>query len=433
MFQRFNDNNIESKLIKSLISTVYIPSVQIWKPGKSVVKGYTYITKDYIVKCIKSSDQSTPTSALDSNYFDMVKPYVFGQFYPGLTTNFVSNVSYYDSLTHFYLGRYLRMVRDLYGMDLMPYYNCWCGEFSDNIRIGNLVSDSNSSWYIGEFTETFDKKDDGMRLLLVPIKPNQKYTIYMNCSNRIKLSHLYYSNNKILGSVANRFSQIEYCSFNQPYVYQSPNVDSTEIKYEEYLTLAIQLPESAATHVLVLEGDYSKNKLCSYSSGNTRVVNKIQRVDKFYDDEYLVDANGIVQEIKGDGDGDGLIGTARHLYASQSVDDYCKVVSSLTRTVSNASYAFNSRLLEYLLWNVVSPQDTISKNVQRTQEYVGSYEHLKQNGSQYSGGIKGVWDDNLRLYLYKLVTENKKDFKSVDISGYVDKDVESIITRGQNV
>ena len=144
MFQKYNANNIETKFIKELLRTTYIPIVPIWNQGKEIIAGLTYITPNYVVKCNKSSkgyeiDENgqikyIPNSINDTYideengkekpYFEIIEPYIRGKFYKGITTNFTSNSSLYDSKTHYYLGEYLRMIRDLDGVNLMPYYNC---------------------------------------------------------------------------------------------------------------------------------------------------------------------------------------------------------------------------------------------------------------------------------------------------------------------
>ena len=51
MFQKYYSDNLISKFIKCLLWDTYIPTVDIWRPGKSIIKGFTYITYDrYIVK-----------------------------------------------------------------------------------------------------------------------------------------------------------------------------------------------------------------------------------------------------------------------------------------------------------------------------------------------------------------------------------------------
>ena len=128
MFQKYNDDNIISKFIKELLRTTEVPTIQVWKPGKPLIQGFMYVTKEYIVEALQdfmpTKDDLGPQSASDSSYFKIIKPYVEGMHYNGITSNYISNTPSYDAETHEYLGNYLRMYRDLHGIDLMPYYNC---------------------------------------------------------------------------------------------------------------------------------------------------------------------------------------------------------------------------------------------------------------------------------------------------------------------
>jgi len=45
----------------------------------------------------------------------------------------ISKSSYYDSDTHYRLGRYLRYIRDVYNINLMPFYNCYNYKSVNNI------------------------------------------------------------------------------------------------------------------------------------------------------------------------------------------------------------------------------------------------------------------------------------------------------------
>lgn len=90
--------------------------------------GFRYITKEYIVEAkvdyTPSVVEPGPQTPTDTRYFKIIKPYVEGMHYNGITTNYTSNSSTYDSETHEYFGNYLRWYRDLHDIDLMPYYNC---------------------------------------------------------------------------------------------------------------------------------------------------------------------------------------------------------------------------------------------------------------------------------------------------------------------
>jgi hypothetical protein len=47
--------------------------------------------------------------------------------------------------------------------------------------------------------------------------------------------------------------------------------------------------------------------------------------------------------------------------------------------------------------------------------------------------VDGVWDEDLRRYLFELTKKSKYLSRKIDLTGYVDKDTEMIITRGQRV
>lgn len=47
----------------------------------------------------------------------------------------------YDSYTHYYLGEYLRFLRDYNQLDLMSLYNCFGNERVDNLRVPDRTSD----------------------------------------------------------------------------------------------------------------------------------------------------------------------------------------------------------------------------------------------------------------------------------------------------
>ncbi len=413
MFQKFNDNNIESKFIKSILRNTYIPSLQVWKPGKPIIAGFTYVTKDFLVTAIKDWDSSMgtgPESSTDINYFKVIEPYVEGNFYKGVTSNYTSNVSGYDSETHKYLGNYLRMVRDLYGIDLLPYYNCWNNSYTDLIRLKR----TNNTISLMSYTET---QNDGYKVLMVPIKFNTSYTIYINSDTPILIGSTYIDdNNRLLNLDTPKLyntQKINSLSYQSPYLYSgvkavgsvSPNYDkdknpraSTNYYLEEYLTLLIQISENNNSSILVLEGDFTGNKLY--------MDNKLTQV---------------------------FFGKNTEL----TEEDYNKQFtspSSLTRNISTTTYAFNDRLIEYLLLNVIDKNETISKNIERVQNYIGSYKSLQVFGNKYSitTSDTGIWDNEMRTYIYNLVTQVYKYPLSVDINGFVDKDTEKIILRGKS-
>lgn len=432
MFQRFNDDNMLTKFIKNLLFTTYIPTVQIWKVGKPVIKDFIYVTKNYIVKAIanwplNTSSQTTydgPTSEIDDRYFKILSHYVRGDFYRGITSNYESTTSNYDSETHYYLGQYLRMIRDLDGIDLMQYYNCWDGSYSDKIRFNLIRNDNNQNTI--EIIQN-NKKVDGLKTLLVPIKFNTKYTIYINSNIPFTICPVYYDGINIIRNrdISNPlfYKKISRCAFNSPYLYEgidttknnlNTNTNNNTVLFEEYLTLLIQLPENNMSSVVVLEGDYTNIDLINIVKGH--YDNNIFRYDE-------ISVNKLT-EVR--------IGEDLNRLSDTEFENLFRSVPSLTRQIDGQNYAFSDRLIEYLLLNVITKDDEITQNVERIQAYNSSIKSNQLNGRMFymQGKVNGVWDRSLRKYNYDLATTFKQPL-SFDINGYVDKDTEELILRGK--
>lgn len=91
---------------------------------------------------------------------------------------------------------------------------------------------------------------------------------------------------------------------------------------------------------------------------------------------------------------------------------------SLLQFNDKVSYPYSNRLIEYLLINTIDSEDTIGQNVERVQ----SYFNLNYSAST----IKGAWSYYLRRRLYSLYMSND-NCKHLDISGYVDSDIENYL------
>jgi hypothetical protein len=158
MYTKFYDNTIVTKFVKELVARTNVPFISTWKPGDFAIRGMFYITSDSIWKCLHTgwpksvndfcdlthetrvaerdgngniiitSNNIDKSKTMSVRFFERVSPYVFGQEYFNITGNYKSDLLGYDATTHFYLGQYLRMMRDIYDLDLMPFYNCYSGE-----------------------------------------------------------------------------------------------------------------------------------------------------------------------------------------------------------------------------------------------------------------------------------------------------------------
>ena len=215
----FNKVSNESYFIKNLLYSTYLPLLRTVRENDYIIKGRMYIYKCNIIKCTSSGyipiknanynmdeypkqllrksddekviegqvyynringnlspiigikgDTRCPRALgwLEENIadFDILGEYHFGEMNGKFCSNFLSSSEGYDYKTHEKLGHYLRSLRDMYELNLMPLYNCFSNQPLRNIHIGdNKVEVTNKEYY----TKVFK----------VPIRFNTDYTICM--------------------------------------------------------------------------------------------------------------------------------------------------------------------------------------------------------------------------------------------------------------
>ena len=425
MLQEFFKTSIYCKAIKYMLSQTPLPMYRTITADEWIIQGCVYIYKDKILRCTKSgrfrgihsmdfvddhlyvSEHITVSNdpdyiqrrvgpyefeydyltVTDDNIRQFYRPFAeyvliddfkFGRFVPGLTSYYNSNVNYYDSDTHKYLGEYLRCLRDIQGIDLMSLYNCFNHTFVDNVHI---TSDSVN--YLTEIVPT------GNKVTLVPIKFNKDYTIAINCPFKVKLKSVFYKdylmrdsgNERLLCEKLNE----SYVTFNNitykyPVKYKLDVDDKDLIKYENYLYLAIEFPDSINSSITVLEGDYTNNSK-EYIS-DLEAMNSIPDVN-------------LSTIFKSDV---GLL----------SYDD-------------NKHHPFSDKLMSYLVGSTIDSRDLINENISYIQEKVN-----------YHPKYKGHWDNKLRYILYRgfMSLGDNVDVSKVDVLGFVDKDMEKVVNKG---
>lgn len=287
MLQQFYKDTLQSNFIKYLLANTYIPTIPFTANIMHVTKGNTYIHDGYFVTAKKSDavaaiiedlNKAKEKGSIDYlNKYDEIfikhEPYVFGRQYLGTTTNYVSNVKGYDPTTHYYLGDFLRAYRAYYNIDLMPYYNCFSNEYVDYLSLTKkdgvvkLVESNNSKY----------------KVLSVPIKFCQKYTIAIQCNSEVSILPVFIGKKGLLKEKTEELHQLAHhgryyprIQFNSPIVYESPHINSVQDliqsslqTYDKYLRLLIQVPANLTSSIVVIEGDFKNTKNYSERLINT--------------------------------------------------------------------------------------------------------------------------------------------------------------------
>lgn len=393
MPQSFFTNTIESRFIQNMLFNTPLPLMDTVSVGDFVIEGCFYIFDRYVIKCTRSGEicnDRPPLYCSEDVYvsdklvvgtgkryanFIRVAPYIFGEHYDKITERFIPKHCYYDSDTHYFLGKYLRCVRDIYGIDLMPFYNCY---------VPSSPKDMHLSMSEGVVVGT----NNAYKLVGVPIKFNKTYSICIDCSASILMSPVFLgdaglikdaSGNDMSSDIGVGVMQINQSSFTKPILYRVDTEDKQLMDIERYLTLLIQLPSNNTSSVLVAESDISGVR-CEriFNAGE---LNRITAAEQ------------------------------NKLMLSEL---------SLARFNDNTSYAFSDRLIEYLLLNVITGEDEFTEDIVKVQSWTG----LKSDNSK----VLGIWRDSTRYDLYHSYMTSPSTTK-IDINGYVDSDMENYIIR----
>lgn len=377
--QEFFTNTIESKFIKNLLWKTPLPIYSTVIDGSYILKNNIYVYKNHIIKCVNSGLLG------DDGIYQILTSYDFGQYYLLFSDRYMSNCSYYDSETHKRLGKYLRCYRDIYGIDMMPFYNCVTNEFTTNIK---LYDDHISS-----------RQNNDFKVFKIPIKLNQKYTIAIDCPSKLIISSAFLRDNNLITHIGMTnqvdLTDIAITSYNvcksyinsrytSPIVYEFNTTDSDENinrlfeTYKDYLYLLIQVPLSNTSSVTVLEGDYT--------NVSTPKIFDIDSIDELSDAELN---NLLISKL------------------------------SLLQFNDNIIHPYVPRLIEFLLGCVITEMDDITDNFKYIRDtYI----------SLYTANTKEayLWDNKVRARIFNYIMKNKQ-IKHLDLTGLFDKDTEKLI------
>ena len=396
----FNDKNIITGYIKQLLYEFNLPTCKIFNSEEECNE---YFKKDpqpleinksnSVVVIIKNwKENNDYFIAVDINTLEKreMYRYRYNHSYLNLTKNMKIENLIYDSHVHKYLGEYLRFIRDYMGINLMSLYNCYSNEFE-------IIND--------------------YKYYIIPVKYKTDYTLFYKNKSKNPLSYIYTTNKENLNDQFN--SNKSNTKLNKKeknlILLTSPVWDSNkEFFKEKDLNLVIKIPLTDEFPILVLEGNYNNYEnhidLFNIQSSNLRANNNIKiNFEKNKDNNY------------------------KYLYEKEysnifnnNIQAYNFQLVNMIEKDNYYSYPIADRLIEYLIGNVITNKDKISKNI-IDAKYKLDYRYLTHNKLD---AVKKSSSFNImdRFKMLDTLNINKKlKINKEDLLGYVDKDIESIL------
>ena len=313
MRQRYFTSTAQTRLIKNILANTPIPIYDTVRPGDYIVKNCKYIYNISLIRCIKSGTLEGTGEFVTLDY----------TFYWGVdklnhTERLKDATGFYDSKVHEWLGRYLRAYRDMVGVNLMPFYNCFSGVYTSRFKLTptTFVNSYDESNIVGtkitvyEADQSYDTYSQGSesfnntyveqspyKILQIPVKLNRTYTIAVDCDSTVRVAPAFISHGHLtkvkIGTSEMSLTDIVInnddeqgisspislektnTTFLKPFTITINNKNQGVIggistkenvgityeqllqRYEKYLYLLIQLPNNNESSVVVLEGDYT--------------------------------------------------------------------------------------------------------------------------------------------------------------------------------
>ncbi len=474
---KFNNTHIFTGYLKQLLSSINLPTCRIYtqefakyfkthgKEDPRVIESFDTInytggssTKQYKqrlttrVNYLKANelynyfwpDIQTQQELTNNNAYwtrTTSTVYTSDKSIPGLTKVLNSPGSTYDTLTHEYLGEYLRFMRDYYNINLMSLYNCFNNKIYNNIyykhhiKLANPAFDASkgigkdNAKYIDSYS-IFDSQDSRYRIYAFPVKLFSNYTIAIDCDHGIEMFCGLYTTTlettrKGTNLITKTYRKLNKTLFNQPFLYDALNVkywnfatdtalvdvEKSAIKYprlvtdtditrwdivnrEQDLKLFIKVPTSCRSSITVLEGDFRGFNDVKYippgvyNPDGTVFDEKIDKDIKQYsktNTTWEYEQNHSVINF----------GDAEDKEAGLDSNEYqFTPIGKLQLLAFNTgeSYPFANRLVEYLCNSTITPVDAIADNIKRVQKVMAQNHHYFK--------IDGLWEDKMQKIIY---------------------------------
>jgi hypothetical protein len=369
--------------------------------------------------------------------------YTYGQKLLNYTKNLQIQNTVYDSYTHEYLGDYLRFHRDFANLNLMPLYNCFSNRACPHLNL---------SFEVGNGYEVKFKTDQSFETALykyymVPVKFFKDYTIAIDSEASIEVCCCIYDEYHNKDTDFAKIPKLTYqcfgdMQFKKPVLYTKiqnltgllvdPTNDMNDLcQQEDNLKLILKIPVNNNSSIVILEGDYTQYNDLAYQ-GTVADYAELISEQEWQD---LLEAkqddtiSTILGKLRQKTSGSAVSKQTNRTIINYQTLDACEFLADklitplqLLRTNTGESYPFADRLVEYLVGNVITVNETILDNVVRAKTVIGS---------NCPADIKiitaedGIWEPILQCLAYDYINKNQNlhDINH-DILGFIDKDVE---------
>lgn len=400
MFQKFYTDTLGGRFIKSLLAQTPIPLFECVTDGDHLVQGRYYVYKRFIIKCASSgiltvfkSDLLIPGDTLyPSVYLVPGTGYIGATFYVKSYVDsetdkthavFKSSTNYYDSETHYHLGRYLRYLYSTQGINLFPYYNVYNSKYFSDIELYSVR---------GKEVGISRVSSQRYKVVAVPIRFGHTYTVALDCPTQVLMRACIHDNSGFIEESAlptdsNKTFPIQETledsgrvfsrmRFDSPVTYRIETNSPSAMMLQHNLYLIIQLPLNNDSSIVVLE---------NYSNKTGVRCNK------------------------------------------EHVREFTHSDLSLLKMNTRVSYAFSDRLIEYLLGNVIASSDFIAQNISKVQTAISQAFPDYKMSFLRGKHRKGVWDKDISRFVLSTLEKYKDELVIYDQDGNINKDIESLI------
>lgn len=318
----------------------------------------------------------------------------------GLTKTLHSPGITYDTVTHEYLGDYLRFLRDYHNVNLMSLYNCFSNKIYNNI---------NYRFYPNARAEevVFDSRDPKYHIYALPVKLFSNYTIAIDCDQGIEVFCGFYKtylsgavggSDKFENLAKRTYRKFDKLIFRQPRLYDNLDVknwnfeqdtkkDANNVSQlenpniitrwdianrENDLKLFIKVPVCCKSSITILEGDFRHFNDFRYVP-EKQVLSGTETANwKYYQNQCIINFDN----------------------KTTADEPYFKPISKLQLLALNTgeSFPFADRLIEYLSGSAITPLDELPDNIRRVQKV------MNQNNHYFK--IEGLWEDKMQKIIY---------------------------------